>query len=163
MFRGRQLMSDGDYKPALEDFMKAATAMPAEPYPYAFAATASYKRGDIDAASRYIQEAAGRDVQGDARVRILGYKALIFLKQGREREGLQALGDYIRAYEREYGPPNVREVRNVWQSGRVDIPALQQLLDEEIRVYESDIEQYRRSGTGWFAEKYGTATPVMAN
>ncbi len=49
------------------------------------------------------------------------------------------------------------------RSNRVDLPALQPLLDEEIRVYESDIEQYRRSGTGWFAERYGTSTPVMAN
>jgi hypothetical protein len=51
----------------------------------------------------------------------------------------------------------------MWRSNRVDLPALQQLLDEEIWVYESDIEQYRRSGTGWFAEKYGTATPILAN
>ena len=163
IFRGRQLMSDGDYKPALEDFIKAAGAMPAEPYSYALAAAASYKMDDIDAASRYIEEAARRDAQGDARIRILGYKALILLKQGKEREGLQALGDYVRAYEKEYGPQNVGEVRNMWLNRRVDLPALQRLLDEEIWVYESDIEQYRRSGTGWFAEKYGTATPVMAN
>ena len=65
IFKGKQLMSEGDYKPALEDFIKAAGAMPAEPYPYAFAATASYKMDDIGAAARYIQEAAGRDVQGD--------------------------------------------------------------------------------------------------
>jgi uncharacterized protein HemY len=163
IFKGKQLMGSGDYKPALEDFMKAAEAMPAEPYSYAFAATVSYKMDDIEAASRYIQEAARLDKQGDARIRILGYKVLIFLKQGKEKEGLQALGDYIQTYEKEYAPQNVREVRNMWRSNRVDLSALQQLLDEEIWVYESDIEQYRRSVTGWFAEKYGTATPIQAN
>ncbi len=33
MLRGAQLMSEGDYRPALEDFIKAAGAMPASPIP----------------------------------------------------------------------------------------------------------------------------------
>ncbi len=34
----------------------------------------------------------------------------------------------------------------------------ERLLDGEIKVYESDMQQFRSSGTGWFAAKYGTGT-----
>lgn len=156
VWNGKKLLDDGDYKQALDNFVRAAKTMPTEPQPYAFAAAGSYKLDDIEGASRYIQEAARLDKTGDARMRILGYKALILLKQGKEKEGLQALGDYVAAYQNEYGPQNVRPVRNMLRSGRVDLPALQRLLDEEITIYESDMEQYRRSGTGWFATRSGS-------
>lgn len=152
---GRQLLDDGHYKQAREDFVKAANAMPAEPYPYALAATASYKMNDVSEASRLIQEAAKRDKQGDAYIRIMGYKALILLKEGKEKEGRDALNDYILAYQKEYAPQNVREVRAMWRGNGIDVSALQQLLDDEIWTYESDIDQFRRSGTGWFAAKNG--------
>ena len=48
----------------------------------------------------------------------------------------------------------------MWRTKNIDLPALQQLIDEEIYVYESDMEQFRKSGTGWFAAKYGSVTPV---
>jgi len=160
MWNGKKLLGDGEYKPALEGFLSAAKAMPTQPEPYAFAATASFKMNDVDAASGYIQEAVKLNRPNDAYIRILGYKALILLKQGKQKEGMDALGDYIQAYQKEYAPQNVREVRSMWRTKNIDLSALQQLIDEEIWVYESDIEQFRRSGTGWFAAKYGVATPT---
>ena len=156
---GKQMLDAGDYSQARENFIGAAKAEPSEPASYALAATASYKMNDLQAASRSIMEAAKRDNHSDAYIRILGYKTLILLKQGREKEGLDALHTYIVAYEREYGPQNVRRVRTMWRSTHIDLPALESLLDGEIAVYESDMQQFRSSGTGWFASKYGTATP----
>jgi tetratricopeptide (TPR) repeat protein len=159
MDAGKKLLNTGDYSQAREDFIGAGKAHPAEPASYALAATASYKMNDLQAASRSITEAVKRDNHSDAYIRILGYKALILLRQGREKEGLDALHAYIVAYEREYGPQNVRKVRAVWRSAHIDLPALESVLDGQIAVYESDMQQFRSSGTGWFAEKYGPTTP----
>ncbi len=157
MWNGKKLLNDGDYKQSLDEFIKAAKSMPAESEPCAFAATASFKLDDVEGASRYVQDAA-RLKQGDSYMRILGYKSLVLLKQGKEKEGLAALGDFISAYEKEYAPQNVREVRKMWRSGRVDPMALQRLVDDEITIYESDMDQFRTSGNGWFAAKYGAGS-----
>ncbi|MGD0230406.1 MAG: tetratricopeptide repeat protein [Syntrophorhabdales bacterium] len=158
---GRRLLDRGEYGQAREDFIKASRAQPDEPAAYALAATASYKMNDIDAASRLIGEAARRDSRGDAHVRILGYRALILLKQGKENAGLDALHDYIAAYQHEYGPQNVRQVEGMWRRREVDMVSLERFLDDEIRIYEADMDQFRRSGTGWFAQRYGTPTPSI--
>jgi len=162
MDAGKKLLNTGDYSQAREDFIGAGKAQPAEPASYALAATASYKLNDLPAASNSITEAAKRDRHSDAYIRILGYKALILLKQGREKEGLDALQAYIAAYEKEYAPQNVREVRAMWRTAHINLPVLEDLLDGEIEVYESDMQQFRSSGTGWFAQRYGSATPVTS-
>ena len=156
---GKKMFDAGEYRQAREDFMNAAKADPTQADPYALAATASYKMNDLQTASQSIAEAAKRSGTSDAHIRILGYKALILLKQGRQEEGLDALHAYIAAYENEYGPQNVREVRAMWRGKQIDLRVLEGLLDGEIEVYESDMQQFRSSGTGWFAMKYGTTTP----
>ena len=161
MSSGKRMLDAGEYNQAREDFIGAAKAEPAEPAPYALAATTSYKMNDLQAASLSITEAAKRDNHGDAYIRIRGYKALILLRQGREKEGLGALHAYIAAYEREYGSQNVREARAMWRSAHIDLPALESLLDRQIETYENDMQQFRSSGTGWFALKYGTPTPSL--
>jgi tetratricopeptide (TPR) repeat protein len=159
---GKRMLDTGEYSQAREDFIGAAKAEPAEPASYALAATASYKLNDLQAASQSITEAEKRDKHSDAYIRILGYKALILLREGRDKEGLDALHAYIVAYEKEYAPQNVREVRAIWRTARIDLPALERLLDGQIEVYESDIQQFRNSGNGWFAQKYGSTTPVTS-
>ena len=85
---GKNLLDAGEYSQARESFVGAAKAQPAEPASYALAATASYKLDDLQAASESITEAAKRDNHSDAYIRILGYKALILLRQGKEKEEL---------------------------------------------------------------------------
>jgi len=154
IFEGKKLLNTGDYGKAREDFTKAAQAEPGEPASYALAATAAYKLGDFDAARTYIQEAAKRDRHSDSSIRILGYGSLILLKEGKEQEGLEALHKYILAYQNEYAPFNVRQVERMWRTKKIDLASLENLLDDEIGTYESDMELFRRSGTGWFAQKY---------
>ena len=156
LFGGKELLNAGEYGKAREDFVKGTQAQPAEPASYALAATASYKLNDLDAARGYIQEAAKRDRHSDASIRILGYGALILLKEGKEQEGLDALQKYIVAYQKDYAPFNVRHVERMWRTRQVDLHSLEGLLDEEIETYESDIAQARSSGTGWFGgDKFG--------
>ena len=50
----------------------------------------------------------------------------------------------------------------MWRSTHIDLPALERLFDSEIKVYESDMQQFRSSGKGWFAQKYGSTTPVTS-
>ena len=160
---GKKLLGAGEYEQARGDFIKATKAQPSETEAYALAATASYKMKDLEAASRFIQEAAGHDGRSDSYLRILGYKALILLKEGRQREGLETLHGYIAAYQKEYGPENTREVQLLLRDEHLDLSSLERLLDQEIGVYESDMTQFRRSGTGWFAQRYGTPTPSLRN
>jgi hypothetical protein len=50
----------------------------------------------------------------------------------------------------------------MWRTAHINLPVLEDLLDGEIEVYESDMQQFRSSGTGWFAQRYGSATPVTS-
>ena len=76
----------GDYGKARENFVRAAKSEPEEACPYAFAATASYKMDDLEAASRFMEQAVKRDRHGDAHIRILGYRAL-YPSEGGQGEG----------------------------------------------------------------------------
>ena len=53
MWNGKKLLSDGDYKQSLDEFVKAAKSMPTESEPCAFAATASFNLDDVEGAFRY--------------------------------------------------------------------------------------------------------------
>lgn len=158
MWDGKRLMDSGEYGKAREEFLKAAKAEPAAAAPYAFAATASYKMNDLEGASGFMAEATTRDKYLDAHIRILGYRSLILLKEGKQKEGLKALDEYTDAYGKEYGKEDLRDVRTMVRDNRIDLVALQNILDGQIRTYESDLEQFQRSGTGWFAQRYGTPT-----
>jgi len=153
LFRGKELLDTGEYGKAKEDFVSAAKAQPKEPASYALAATAAYKLGDLEGAGGYLGEAQKRDRHSDSYIRILGYQALILLKEGKEQEGLDALHKYILAYQNEYAPFNVRQVERMWRTRKVNLASLEGLLDDQIETYESDMEQFRRSGTGWFGQK----------
>ena len=65
------------------------------------------------------------------------------------------------AYGKEYGKEDLRDVRIMVRDNRIDLVALQNILDGQIRTYESDLEQFQRSGTGWFAQRYGTPTATI--
>ena len=132
MSKAKKMLDNADYKQALESFVDAAKAMPKEPDPYAYAATASYKLNNIEAASGYIRDAVQLNKSSDAYIRIPGYKALILLRQGRHKEGMDALNDYIQNYEQQYAARNVRDIKAMWRSNKIDLPTLEEDLDEGI-------------------------------
>ena len=153
MFEGKQALEREDYAEARQDFAAVARTQPTAGA-YAFAATASYKMNDLPDAERFINEASRLDGRSTAGMRILGYKALILLREGRRTEGIDALNAYL-SYSTYYPMRNYRAVADMARTGRVDLPRLERLIDSEVRRYESDMAEYYGEGTGYFAERYG--------
>lgn len=147
--RGKELMRQGKFHEARTYFVKAAESQQL-PEAYAFAATASYKMNDLRAAERYIADAQKHDGRGFSELRIAGYKALIYLKEGRKDEGMKALQEYTTLYSRMYPLPSIEQVEAMIKEDKVDLVKLETLLDEQITRYENDIDQFQRTGTGFY-------------
>jgi tetratricopeptide (TPR) repeat protein len=149
MFHGKRLLQNEEYREARADFVKAAEAQ-GWPSAYAFAATASYKIGDLASAERYIMEAERRDGEDYSYLRTIGYKSLILLREGREIEGMDALKRYAELLRAVSSPRGARQV-DIWSRQQPrDLSALERMVDAEVGQYESDIEQYYGSGTGFY-------------
>jgi tetratricopeptide (TPR) repeat protein len=159
MFKGKELLQRGNYAGARDDFVKAAQAQP-DGWSYAYAATASYKLNDLKSAEHYINQAASLDGRSFAYLRIAGYKALILLAEGRQQEGLDALGNYLTVYGNYYPLQTIEKVRDMRNSGKVHMPILELLLDEQIVTYENDIWDFYNTGTGWYGQRYHRSLSV---
>jgi hypothetical protein len=152
MFHGKRLLREDDYANARADFVKAAETQK-WPSAYAFAATASYKMGDLASAERYVMEAERLDGKDYSYVRVLGYKALIFLKEGKEKEGREVLQQYAQILRYISSPTGARQIE-VWMKQQyMDLPALEKLIDQQVYQYESDIEQWLSTGTGFYQRR----------
>jgi len=153
LFQGKQLLKQGDFLWARAHFAKALESQK-WPEAVAFAATASYKMNDMRAAEHYIADAEKMTGKGVFELRIAGYKALIYLKEGRQDEGLKALREYVALYN--YLDPlmSIREVEAMAIKGMVNLSMLEALLDEQIIWREDEIEQYEKTGTGFYG-RYG--------
>ncbi len=149
MFHGKRLLREQEYAAARIDFVKAAEAQK-WPSAYAFAATASYKMGDLAGAERYVMEAERLDGTDYSYVRTLGYKALILLKEGKEKEGLEALQQYAQVLRSTSAPKGARQIEIWIRQQPMDLPALEKMIDEQVYQYESDIEQWQETGTGFY-------------
>jgi len=155
MFRGKKALDETDYEQAKDYFMKAA-----ETYrngsALAFAATASYKLGDLSGAEQTIGEAERLD-RGhtfDGRyfpsVRIMGYKALILLREEKEDEGIGTLSQYLEMYKYVHSGSTVREIEVMVRKRQFNLARLEVLIDDEVKWYEDDVDQYLRTGTGYY-------------
>ncbi len=149
MFQGKRLLRDRDYIEARTDFIKAAEAQQ-WPAAYAFAATASYKIGDLPSAERYVIEAERLNGKDYSYVRTLGYKSLVLLREGKEEEGLTALGDYVQVLRSISSPVGAGQVENWTKQKPVNLATLERLVDEQAGQYESDFEQFQSTGTGFY-------------
>jgi len=147
--QGKDLMRRGQFQEARTYFVKAAESERL-PEAFAFAATASYKMNDLGSAERYIADAEKADGRGFSELRIAGYKALILLKEGRKSEGMKALQEYTTLYSRNYPLINIEEVKAMIREDKVDISKLETLLDEQITRYEDEIDQFQKTGTGFY-------------
>jgi tetratricopeptide (TPR) repeat protein len=153
MFEGTGYLRAGDYGPAKESFLKAADVV-RTPASFAFAATASYKKGDLDDALRYVQEAERVNGRSFAALRIAAYRALVLLKSGRTEEGLTALKAYTDLYRRLLPTTTIQDVERMYLEKHVDLPVLEKLIDEQVNLYESEIRQLHETGTGYLGNRY---------
>jgi tetratricopeptide (TPR) repeat protein len=149
LVRGKDLMKQGQFEEARSYFVKASESQRlAESL--AFAATASYNMNDLKAAERYIAEAEKQDGRGFSDLRIAGYKALIYLKEGKKSEGIRALQEYTTLYSHLYPLTNIKEVKAMVKDERIDLGRLETLLDEQITLYEDEVDQFQKTGTGFY-------------
>lgn len=151
---GKQLLRMGDYTEARSDFLKAAESEK-RPEALALAATASYRLNDFPAVTQYLAEAERAGKLDFSYFRIMGYRALVLLQEGKKEEGLRTLGEYIQAYKKAFDSDTVSDVEFMWKKGTVDLPRLEKLIDHQVTEYENAMDQYNKTGTGSLKQSYG--------
>jgi hypothetical protein len=150
MFEGRKLLNQEEYALARDTFVKASTEEK-RAAPFAYAATASYMMHDLRAAERSIKEAENAPGRSFFVMRILGYKALILLNEGKKNEGLSALKEYVIYYGYLYPLMSIDDVKAMQESGTIDLPRLEKLIEEQVVTYEREVEQAVTTGTGFYS------------
>ena len=156
MFEGKQDWLAKDYAQAKADFLKAYEA-DRRVAPLAWAATTSYWLNDLPAAEQYLREAEANPEfgKGFSYFRVLGYKALVLLKQGKKSEGMAALKAYVDAYGRTFPSSNTGRIEFMVRKGEVDLPRLEVMMENDIWEYEQGIEQFESGRTGYFDRNSG--------
>lgn len=150
LFEGKKLLRQEEYVKARDLFVKAS-GEEKRAAPFALAATASYKLNDLSAAETYVNQAEKAEGRAYYYLRIAGYKTLILLKEGKKKEGMDALRSYIEYYSYQYPLMNIEQVKAMYRKGEIDLPALENIVDEQITTYENEIEQAVTTGTGFYS------------
>ncbi len=153
MADGMRTLGAGEYRKAQESFLRANEAQ-ADARSYAFAATASYKLNDLPVALRLIEDSERLDGRSRAHLRILGYKALILLSQGKQEQGRRVLDEYVLVYQNVFPLNTVHQVKQMSDVKNLNLPLLELLLDEQISNYEKDVAQLLLTDTGFYEERY---------
>jgi len=158
MFQGKRLYRDSDYVTARSSFLRASQEERTSDA-LAWAATASYKMNDLATAERLIAEAQSIDSNSLSSLRIRGFKALILLSEGRGREGMEGLREYLALYRGLDPLMSISEVERLASTGTVnpggaEIAILERAINEQVEQYESDVEQFNETGTGYYGQKW---------
>ena len=147
MFQGYQLLTEGQYQPAIQEFLRANQGDPTKAWPMALAGQTSYQMGNYAQASQYLAQAAGL-VKGDdyAYPVIKGYQCLLAFRANKQQEGMAVLAEYVRVYR--YCPDqSYHEVKRMHDSGKIELPALENLINADMRRYESEAMRW-----GWMLQ-----------
>jgi hypothetical protein len=80
----------------------------------------------------------------------MGYKALILLTEEREDEGIESLSQYLEMYKHIHSGSTVREIEVMVRKRQFNLARLEGLIDDQIKWYEDDVDQYLRTGTGYY-------------
>jgi len=144
MFHGTDALANGDYRSALQQFLKASQGEPDKPMPLALAGQAAYQSGDYGGATRYLAQAASLDPNQSslAYVIITGYQSLIAFREGRRQEGMSALAYYIKLYKNSYPDQSLERVELMYQSGDINIAGLELLINQQMNRYEKYLFAY---------------------
>jgi tetratricopeptide (TPR) repeat protein len=148
MFNGKDALKRGDYTGAKLSF-EDAYQNDKSPDALMYLAIVEYKTNNLDSAERLIRAAETMNSGNYHYLRILGYKALIFLKKS-SHQGLDALDRYVAFYALHDPLESINDVHAMARSGNIDISRLEKLIEEQVSWYESDVELYMRSGVGYY-------------
>ena len=151
VFEGKRDWQAKDYTQARADFLKAYEAEK-RVAPLAWAATTSYWLSDLVSAERYLKEAEANPEfkKGFSYFRVMGYKALVLIKQGKKSEGLAVLKTYADGYGHVFPSSNLARIEFMVRKGDVDLPRLEIILEDDVWEYEQATEQFEGGRTGYF-------------
>jgi hypothetical protein len=141
MFYGSQSLRNGEYGPALDQFLRAGRGEPDKPMPLALAGHAAYMKGELAESGRCLAAAEKLDPNRstEAMVIVRGYQALIAFREGRRADGMTALGDYVKYYRHSYPDSTYDEVRRMYESGDIDTGGLELLINHQMERFEKEI------------------------
>jgi len=142
LFKGEDHLLNGEYQPAIDEFLRANGGDPTQPMPLALAGQAAYNMGDLAQASRYLSQALAVKSDSNAYVIVKGYQALIAFKENRRREGLEALGEYVRAYRVSYPENTYFDVERMYKTEDIVLPELERMLTDQIARYEKELFEF---------------------
>lgn len=148
IFAGKPLLNEQEYTEAEKLFQDAVSNI-RDQESLTFLAVTEYKMGNLENAEKLIQEAAQSKPSMLYNIRTFGYRAIIVMKRDKT-EGLAALKDYIDRYDHAYPLETIGDLRKIVASGNVDQARMEKIIEEQIRWYESELEQYLSTGTGFY-------------
>lgn len=151
MFQGMNFLERQEYARALASFEKAA-AEQRDAGSLAYAATASYKAGDLARAQRYVDEADKLERKGYFALRIAGYKALVLFAKNEKTAGFEALKEYIELYSHLYPLRTISMEQEMLENRKVELVLLEVLVDDQATKYEDEVGQWKKTLTG-FSER----------
>ncbi len=145
MFQGYTNLQNAEYQPAIQQFQRASQGDPTKAIPLALAGQAAYQMGNYGQASQYLAQAEGLIKGPDAAYLIIkGYQSLIAFRANKQDEGLAALGEYVRVYRFNYPDHTYYDVERMYQSKNIVLANLEDLINNEMARYESELQQW-----GW--------------
>jgi tetratricopeptide (TPR) repeat protein len=150
LFQGYRSLQHRDYEPALQQFLRANQGDPTGAWPLALAGQAAYQMGNYGQAGQYLAQAEGL-VKGQnyAYLVVKAYQTLIAFRENRQKEGMAALAQYVQVLgSRFYYPEkSYYDVERMYQSGNIEFPTLEVLINKQMSRYESDAFQW-----GWMLQ-----------
>ena len=117
-----------------------------------YLAVIAYKEKDLEAAGKFIAGAEAAPPDTISSLRMYGYKALILLALNKA-EGMGALKEYIDRYDGLYPLESISDIKAMRESGRIDMPRLETIIDEQVKWYEQDMRLCIYDNVGFYCRQ----------
>jgi hypothetical protein len=159
LFDGKRVFQFKEYAQVRQAFLSAYEAEK-NVTALAWAATTSYWLNDLTSAETYIRQAEPKAKASLSYFRVMGYKSLVLLRQGKKDEGLQTLKEYVYAYGHTYISSNLSRIDLMIKKGDADMPKLEAMLEEDIYAYEEAVGEFESTRTGYYDRNAGAGGGV---
>ncbi|MBP7526471.1 MAG: tetratricopeptide repeat protein [Syntrophorhabdaceae bacterium] len=146
---GKTLFNEGKYTEAQRYFEEAA-ARSIDGAAFTYLAVIAYRQNDLHRAAGLIASAGKSPPDTITSLRMYAYKALILLGLD-DPGGMKALKEYIDRYDSLYPLESIKDIKDMWRSGKIDRVFLEAIMDEQIRWYEQDMELYIYNNLGYYS------------
>jgi len=154
---GKNLLSEGKYDEARQHLSEAARYN-VDGAAFTYLAVTAYRQHELGKALHYVTEAEKSPPDMLTSLRMYAYKALTLIAL-KDPGGMKALKDYIDQYAAFYPLESINDVKDMWRTGKVDLPRLEAIIEEELRQHEEDLELYLRNNVGFYSRDNREGAP----